>query len=144
MTYSVRRVDPTDPTIAAALVGLQAFCLPGDAVYYPTSGWWFLARDKAGAVAGFAGMVPSARWGDTVYFCRAGVLETHRGKGLQKRLIRARVNHARKLGYKWVITNTYENPASANSLISCGFRVFTPSKPWAAEGTTYWKLQLCQ
>lgn len=142
MQYTVRRVDPTDPKIAATLVGMQAFCLPGDTVYYPDNGWWFLVFDESKAPVGFAGMVPSLQWKDAVYFCRAGVLETHRGHGLQKRLIHARINHARKLGYKWAISNTYENPPSINSMVNCGFRAYTPSKPWCAEGTCYWRLEL--
>jgi GNAT superfamily N-acetyltransferase len=74
----------------------------------------------------------------TGYLCRAGVLESHRGRGLQKRLIRVRERKARKLGWTHVVTDTYENPASANSLIKCGFRSYLPRNPWGAKGVAYW------
>jgi hypothetical protein len=41
-----------------------------------------------------------------------------------------------------LITDTYLNPASSNSLISCGFRLFEPSNPWGARGTLYWRKKL--
>jgi len=142
MSYRIRLVDHTDPKIRKLLCTLQTSCLPGDTVYEPTHGWWYVAYSQGMVPVGFAGIVPSIRWSDCGYLCRAGVLPTHRGHGLQKKFIRARVKKARQLGWSWVITDTYDNPASANSLIPVGFRMFDPTKPWGADKTLYWRLKL--
>jgi hypothetical protein len=41
-----------------------------------------------------------------------------------------------------LVTDTHDNPASANSLIARGFKLFDPTKPWGATGTLYWRLKL--
>jgi len=91
---------------------------------------------------GFAGLVYSSRWSDCGYLVRCGVLPSHRGFGLQKKFIRVRIRQAKALGLNWLITSTYDNPASANSLISCGFKMFNPTNPWMAKHTSYWRLKL--
>jgi GNAT superfamily N-acetyltransferase len=104
-------------------------------------GMWWVARQDGKAV-GFAGMQDSVRHAKTSYLVRCGLSEEARGRGVQKRLIRARLGAARALGKDWVITSTFDNPASANSLIACGFRMYLPADPWGAQGTLYWKKSL--
>lgn len=142
MSYKIRLVDHTDPKICRLLRALQMSCLPGDTIYETNHGWWYVAYSENMVPVGFAGVVPSIRWGDCGYLCRAGVLSSHRGHGLQKKLIRARVKKARQLGWNWLVTDTYENPASSNSLIATGFKMFDPTKPWGANNTLYWRLKL--
>lgn len=137
----ITRVDTARPEVAHTLMMLQAACLPGDTPHNIDVGWWWLAEDGDNAV-GFAGMVQSVRWMDTVYLCRSGVVPSAQGHGLQKRMIAVRAAHARKLGYRWMITDTTDNPASANSLISCGFKLFQPSAPWGFKHSLYWRRKL--
>ena len=74
-----------------------------------------------------------------LYMSSAGVNHRHRGKGLQKRLIRVRVKYAKSRGLKSVITYTSaDNSASMNSLIACGFRVYNPAKAWVGVEWVYW------
>lgn len=141
MKYAIRRADITDPKAVFVLASLQLSCLPGDKAFPIESGWWHIAYAGKQPV-GFSGMVPSVRWTDCVYLCRAGVLDEYQGQGLQKRLIRVRLKTAKKLGYKWAVTDTYENPASANSLIAVGFKTFKPTFPWAGEGAIHWRKAL--
>lgn len=138
---SVRLVDATDPKIAALLTWLQLSTLTGDEPYDVSDGFWWIAYDGSLPV-GFAGIVRSHQWSDTGYMCRSGVLRSHRGKGLQKRLIRVREAKAKRMGWRWLISDTYRNPPSANSLISCGFRTFTPSRPWGFDSAIYWRKRL--
>jgi len=142
MKYAIRMVDSSDPKTAFVLAGLQYACLPGDKAFPMDKGWWHIAYTESGVPVAFSGMVPSVRWTDCVYLCRAGVLPEHQGHGLQKRLIRARTAKARALGYKWAVTDTYDNPSSANSLIAVGFKLFEPSEPWAGKGSLFWRLKL--
>jgi GNAT superfamily N-acetyltransferase len=138
----IKRVDIRCPVIQETLAVLQQKCLPGDTPSDTTTGWWWIVYDALNLPCAFAGLIPSVRWGDTGYLCRAGVLSSHRGQGVQKRLIRARIRQARALKWEWLITDTYQNPASANSLIATGFKMYEPSQPWGAKETLYWRLKL--
>ena len=138
----LKRVDIRHSQIQNELSVLQKKCLPFDTPSDTNYGYWWIVYDASGLPSAFAGLVHSVRWIDCGYLCRSGVLPSHRGYGVQKRLIRVRVRQARALGWKWLITDTYQNPASANSLISTGFKMYEPSKPWGADGTLYWRLKL--
>jgi GNAT superfamily N-acetyltransferase len=127
--------------MASLLLWLQLETLPRDTPHETCVGHWWVAFDGTNPI-GFAGMVQSIRWSDAGYMCRAGVVRSHRGKGLQKRLIRVRERKARQLGWNWLVTDTRGNPPSGNSLISCGFRLFTPSNPWGHEDAIYWRKAL--
>ena len=124
------------------LAYLQKKCLPYDRVYPTDSGHWWVVYTQTGIPVGFAGMRRSYQWGDAGYLCRAGVLPEYQGHGLQKRLIDVRIRKAKALNWAWLITDTTDNPASANSLISKGFKLYEPSVPWGYKHSLYWRLQI--
>jgi GNAT superfamily N-acetyltransferase len=135
----IRRVDTA--AFKWVLKHLQLETLPGDRPFNTDKGAWWIAFDGAVPVA-FAGSTNSTRWSDAMYLCRAGVVESHRGLGLQKRLIRVRESHARRQGANWAITDTHTNPASANNLLSRGYRLYEPAAPWGKRGALYWRKNL--
>lgn len=99
--------------------------------------WWF-AYNNEGKPKGFAG---AKFWEPDNYvcLCLAGVVPDARGKGIQKKLIRARVNWARNIESKGVYTYTSRwNYASANNLMQCGFKLFEPSYRWGLKDGLYW------
>jgi GNAT superfamily N-acetyltransferase len=138
----IKRVDVRHSQIKNELSVLQKKCLPYDAPSDINCGYWWIVYDALNLPCAFSGLVRSVRWNNVGYLCRAGVLPSHRGQGVQKRLIRARIRQARALGWEWLITDTYQNPASANSLIATGFKMYEPSQPWGARETLYWRLKL--
>jgi GNAT superfamily N-acetyltransferase len=138
MGISVKQVDCQKLEIVSILVHLQKQCLPGDIPCDVSNGWWWVAY-SAGTPVGFAGLTRTNSWADCGYLCRAGVLPEYRGMGIQKRLIKAREIQAKRLNWNWLVSDTFENPASSNSLISCGFRLFHPSKPWGHENALYFR-----
>lgn len=125
----------------AKMKALHECLLPGTGI---TEGadWW-LAFDGSKAV-GFCGMRPSVEWSNTAYMCAAGVAESHQGQGLQKRLIKVRLQRAAMLGHDWVITYTLkDNYPSINNLLACGFRSYEPKRLWAGiKGVMYWKRRI--
>jgi len=137
----IKRVDTRQPAVQTRLSALQKKCLPYDKPYDTNHGYWWIATQD-GVDCGFAGLVCSPWWSDCGYLIRCGVVSDCRGKGLQKKFIRVRIRQAKALKMNWVITSTYDNPASANSLISCGFKMFNPTKPWMTKHTSYWRLKL--
>jgi GNAT superfamily N-acetyltransferase len=100
--------------------------------------WWLAYVD--GKIAGFAGLkvYPGDRSG---FLTRAGVLKEYRGQGLQKALIKARDNEARRLGLECNITYTADwNCASANNLIACGYKLYVPQHAYGIKHAMYfWK-----
>lgn len=119
-------------------------CFPADdEPDWSAAVWWLLVAGQD--CLGFAGIQPSARWRDTGYLVRAGVLPEFRGRGLQCHLIDLRLRYARReRGWRWAITATAAgNHASANSLIARGFKLYEPSRPWLANGALYWRKHLC-
>jgi GNAT superfamily N-acetyltransferase len=134
----IKRVDIRKESVQDKLSALQKICLPHDQPYDTNFGSWWIATEN-GVDIGFAGLVRTVSWTDCGYLCRAGVIPDARGQGLQKKLINVRVRQAKALGWNWVVTDTRLNPASANSLISCGFKMFEPSKPWGCKDTLYWR-----
>jgi len=134
----LKRVDIRKQSSQDKLSRLQKVCLPYDQPIDTNFGSWWIATEN-GVDIGFAGLVRTVSWTDCGYLCRAGVIPDARGQGLQKKLINVRVRQAKALGWNWVVTDTRLNPASANSLISCGFKMFEPSKPWGYKDTLYWR-----
>ena len=142
MNFSVRKVDLRNPAMVNLLIHLQKQILPADSPYKPDRGHWWVAYAEGGKPVGFAGLVRSIKWTDTGYLCRAGVLDEFTGHGLQKRFILARIRKARELGWNWLITDTTNNPASSNSLINCGFKIYKPGQPWGFRNAIYWKYKV--
>ena len=137
----IQRVNIRQSAVQTKLSVLQKKCLPYDKPYETDHGYWWIAT-KDGVDCGFAGLVYSSRWSDCGYLVRCGVVPNCRGQALQKKFIRVRIRQAKALGLNWLITSTYDNPASANSLISCGFKMFNPTNPWMTKHTSYWRLKL--
>jgi GNAT superfamily N-acetyltransferase len=134
-----RRVAVT-PKHRSLLDYLQLECLPGDdPCPYKDADVWFIAY--AGTVpVGFAGIRPLPSDPSCWYLCRAGVIPAARGQGIQKRLIRRRLEAARKAGAAWVVTDTRaSNCASSNSLIREGFTTYNPHTRWACVDSIYWR-----
>lgn len=102
---------------------------------------WWLVTDGDEPVA-FAGLEPNFLADGSAYLARAGVIPSHRGQGLQLRLIRARERLARTIGCPAIVSATYNNTHSANNLIQAGYRLFDPAVTWLAEGACYWRKTL--
>ena len=140
--YTIRQVDTTKPEIIKTLKGLHKHCLPADEYPDFSTGYWWVVYDRNGSPVAFAGLVPSARWIDCGYFSRCGVVSYHRGKGLQRRLIRARIAKGKQVGYEYIFSDTHDNVPSVNNLIECGFRLYDPVTPYGEDKTLYWRLKL--
>lgn len=116
---------------------LHILCLPSDEHEDYLKGDWWLAFE-AGSPVAFAGSreVPSVpEW---VYLSRVGVLPSHRGQGLQRRLMGCVEKDARKRHVTAVMSSTYLNPPSANNFVKRGYLMYSPDTPWGAVGTCYW------
>lgn len=140
----IRRVDTADDEVVDELIWLHGECFGTSAPALREEdcyGHWWLAYDSDAPVA-FAALVPAQGAPETGYLKRCGVLVSHRGLGLQRRLVRVREARARRLGWKRMVTDTTDNICSTNNLIRCGYRLFTPEVKWAWPESLYWEKQL--
>lgn len=139
MTLRIRRASERH---LETLRALHTLTFPLDEHEDYSSGYWWIVWDGAEPV-GFAGSRHAYTEPETTYLSRCGVLASHRGLGLQRRLLKARLKAAEADGHVAVITTTYCNPPSGNNLIRAGFRMYTPVEPWSSsEGTCYWRKDL--
>lgn len=137
--YRIREVDGHDDEVVDALTDLHRLTFFGSApIPEFDHGHWWLAFHETIPIA-FAGVVPSTRAHNAGYFCRVGVLKEHRGRALQLRLMRALESRARRIGWSSVVSDTTDNPASANNLIGAGYRLYHPLYPWGYPNTLYWR-----
>ena len=126
------------PDIEKVILELDRRCFPTDgAVETDDDSYWWVVWDSEKPVA-FGGMRPCQHKANEgmAAFTRCGVARDYRGQGIQKRLIKARVAHARRLGLKQVVTYVKNwNLASANSLIGCGFKLYRGT--WGGKGSLH-------
>lgn len=104
-----------------------------------TSTWW--VAWCSGHPAGYCGI---QQWPDgTAFLNMVGVLESYRGFGLQKRMIKIRESYAKQRGTDIIYTYTAPfNAASMRSLITCGYRPYESPTEWAGEEFVYWSRKL--
>jgi GNAT superfamily N-acetyltransferase len=145
LVYRIKQVDGTDDDIAETLHELHDAIFADSAPSIdPERGHWWLAYAVDGdrEIAGFCGLTPTYGQPEIGYLKRAGVLPWHRGSGLQRRFVRVREALARRLGMSALVTDTSDNPSSANNLIACGYRIYRPPNPWGFPHTIYWTKNL--
>lgn len=132
----IKRIDITNSFIANDVLNLHYICFDGQSKPQ-LDNWWWGVYDESDLI-GFCSLYPSIQWRNAVYLYRVGVHPHYRGKGLQRRLINVRLKFARKMGYDYAVTDTRQNPSSANNLIRCGFLMYKPSNPWSFNDACYW------
>lgn len=139
--YRIREVDGTDAAVALDLETLHALTFWKDAPPIdPESGHWWLAW-HGGKAVGFAGMSESRDHPRVGYFSRVGVLQAHRGHGLQLRFLRAAEARARRNGWSSIIADT-RDARSANNFAKAGYQIFDPERRWAYPDSIYWRKDL--
>lgn len=104
--------------------------------------WWIAFEQTKYSPAAFIGIRQSILNPHTGYFIRVGVHPRYRGQGLQRRLMRAMEAKARKVGWRRIVTDTRDNPYSANNIIDAGYRMFNPEPPWGFTNASYWTKEI--
>ena len=134
MIYRIQR-EPAP----LAVLALDEECFPHDARVSLDGSVWWLAYHKTEPVA-YAGLrvCQEGHNAGLGFLCRVGVAQRHRGRGLQKRLIRAREAWARAEGLRELVTYcVLWNCPSINSLIRCGYRFYRPATKWGGKSALY-------
>lgn len=146
MQFRVRKADLGDDTDVEDILDLHklTFASEGALPELHYGHWWLIyPADAMDDPVAFCGISASTYGPAHGYLKRAGVLPGYRGHGLQRRMIRLRERQARKEGWTTIVTDTTDNPHSANNLIECGYRIFIPDGPgWGWARSIYWRRRL--
>lgn len=139
MNYRIQRENTP-----LAVLPLDQECFPSD--HRPAlenALWWVVWRGRE--PVGYAGLrvCQNPQNKGLGFLSRAGVLRSHRGRGLQKRLIRAREAAARAIGLNELVTYVaLWNSPSLNSLVACGYRFYRPHTKWGGKEAVYLRRRL--
>jgi GNAT superfamily N-acetyltransferase len=141
LMHRIRIVDASDGDIADTLVDLHRLTYFNAAPLpqFKLGAWW-LAYHGAEPVA-FAGIVPSTHIRNGGYFSRVGVLQRHRGRDLQCRLMRVIEARARRTGRDSIVPDTTDNPVSANNSSGRAIGFSNPMCPGLGR-IRYWRKPL--
>ena len=125
--------------LPVAVLALDESCFPhDDRITTADSLWWIVWQDKTPVAYAGLRLCKDPRNLGLAFLNRAGVVPGHRGRGLQQRLIRARVAAARRLAVNELVTYVMiYNVASINSLVNCGFRFYVPATKWGGTTAVY-------
>lgn len=131
--YELRQTEDT-----AMVNALFTLCMPFDTA--PSWGkgqlWVCHASDGTPVAYCSAKLLPNEV--QTAYLSSSGVLPCARGNQLQQRMIKARVQWARKLGCNTVITYTLlNNYPSICNLLKQGFQFYDPHYRWQGKNVHY-------
>jgi GNAT superfamily N-acetyltransferase len=72
-------------------------------------------------------------------FNRAWVKKSHRGQGIQRRMIKTRLKAASTFCHIAITYTTLDNFPSANNLIDCGFRLYLPEYSYGGSDKLYYQ-----
>jgi GNAT superfamily N-acetyltransferase len=96
--------------------------------------WWVMFDQ--GEIVAYCGSIYSK---GICIFNRAWVKKTHRGKGIQRRMIKTRLKAASTFCHIAITYTTLDNFPSANNLISCGFRLYLPEYSYGGHDKLYYQ-----
>lgn len=97
---------------------------PGSPIRFSDNKIWFLAKIGT-EVVGWCGVIIHPYNKAEIY--RTGVLDDFRNQGIKKKLVAAMERYAKKQGVTLMTSYcSTDNMASANSLISSGYKMYMP------------------
>jgi RimJ/RimL family protein N-acetyltransferase len=127
----------------AAVAELDRFAFPSDEPVQLDGATWWIATDD-GERVGFCGFAVYPETPRTVYLRRYGVVPAYRSAGIGSRMCDVGARHARKLGFRDLVT--YTLVSNFPSMRALGRSGFVPHEPlWAYAGyadVMYWRRDL--
>lgn len=96
--------------------------------------WWVMLDE--GEIVSYCGSIYSK---GICIFNRAWVKKSHRGQGIQRKMIKARTKAASTFCHIAITYTTLDNFPSANNLIACGFRLYLPEYSYGGSDKLYFQ-----
>ena len=135
----IRRATSDD---IEAIEAADRVCFPLDKAYFfawvKNVSW--VAHDN-GEMVGYISAHPLRRgvW----FFSRVGVMPSHRGRGLQRKLMSVLEKHGRANGWKFIVTYTVGiNGWSTRNILASGYRTYEPRKSYVGWDVVHLRKKL--
>lgn len=96
--------------------------------------WWVSVSDS-GQIVAYCGCIYSQ---GICIMNRAWVHKSYRGNGMQRKMILKRISAAKEQCHTVITYTTADNIVSANNLIRCGFKLYTPEYAYGGNDMLYW------
>ena len=78
--------------------------------------------------------------GHTMFLCRAGILQKHKGNGLHRRLIKCREKFAKGYGCSFIVTYVSKDGyRSFCNLIRMGYEIYDPAHKYVGDDFLYFR-----
>lgn len=119
----LRNLDYTNPNFKGC----------GDEFQYNRE-WWVMLDQRE--IVAYCGSIYSR--GICIYN-RAWVKKDYRGRGIQRKMIKARLKAASYNCHIAITYTTLDNFPSANNLIECGFRLYIPEYMYGGKDKLYFQ-----
>lgn len=117
----------------------QHIVFPGCNNEFQKNREWWVMQDVSGMIIAYCGCLLSQ---GVCIFVRAWVHSSVRGKGLQRKMIKARIKTAKETCQVAITYTTKDNIASINNLIKEGFLIYIPQEKYSGTEVLYWRRQL--
>jgi GNAT superfamily N-acetyltransferase len=101
-------------------------------------GYWWLLKTDSGTLCGFCGLVPNEPFPGVGYCKRAYISPDHRGRGLQLKMLEARIEKAQELGWHLLVSET-TSVYAAHNFARAGFEPCEPEQKWGEPGSQYFR-----
>ncbi len=96
--------------------------------------WWVILDQ--GEIVAYCGSIYSK---GICIFNRAWVKKSHRGQGIQRRMIKTRLKAASTFCHIAITYTTLDNFPSANNLIDCKFKLYLPEYSYGGSDKLYFQ-----
>jgi GNAT superfamily N-acetyltransferase len=96
--------------------------------------WWVMLDQ--GEIVAYCGSIYSK---GICIFNRAWVKKSHRGQGIQRRMIKTRLKAASTFCHIAITYTTLDNFPSANNLIDCRFKLYLPEYSYGGSDKLYFQ-----
>ena len=123
----IRRAGPDD---IEAIEAMDRVCFPFDRPYmfsWDKNVSWIV--EEGGEYVAYLSAHPlrNGVW----FFSRVGVMPSHRGQGLQRKLMTAMERHGRREGWREIVTYCVgRNGHSIANILEAGYRTYEPRKSY--------------
>lgn len=123
----IRRATPDD---IEAIEAMDRVCFPHDTPYmfaWNKNVSWVV--QDGGEIVAYLSAHPLKR--GSWFFSRVGVMPSHRGHGLQRKLMSVMERHGRGAGWRQIVTYTAgHNGHSTRNILAAGYRTYEPRKSY--------------
>lgn len=140
----IRRATSDD---IEAIEAMDRVCFPFDKPYmfsWDKNVSWVICNSASKVADDLVGYISAHPLRNGVwFFSRVGVMPSHRGQGLQRKLMACMEKHGRREGWREIVTYTVgRNGFSTANILAAGYRTYEPRKSYVGFQVVHMRKRL--